>query len=121
MLSSRFILVKLFSLFTCMCINLLQACPEAHNSYTAVTALYNLKLTFFCKLTKFTKEKNLLITEQVDRSTTECEDDGEQVSDLERSRKFAAVVAQSELFAFALIWIELNTKTQYWICWCEKF
>ncbi|XP_056004959.1 angiomotin-like protein 1 isoform X2 [Ostrea edulis] len=39
---------------------------------------------------------NKQLQEQVDRSTTECEDDGEQVSDLERSRKFAAVVAQNK-------------------------
>lgn len=36
------------------------------------------------------------LTEQVDKSTAECVEDGEHVSDSERSRKFAAVVAQSE-------------------------
>lgn len=38
----------------------------------------------------------LFLTEQVDKSTAECVEDGEHVSDSERSRKFAAVVAQSE-------------------------
>lgn len=45
---------------------------------------------------KFETKLVLFLTEQVDKSTAECVEDGEHVSDSERSRKFAAVVAHSE-------------------------
>ena len=37
------------------------------------------------------------MTEQLDKSAAECVEDGDHVTDSERSRKFTAVVAQSEL------------------------
>ncbi|XP_061184323.1 angiomotin-like isoform X2 [Saccostrea echinata] len=47
------------------------------------------------ELTKL-QATNKQLQEQVDRSAAECVDDGEQVSDSERSRKFAALVAQNK-------------------------